>query len=47
MYGRKYMRVVRTSFVIGKGGKVVHVLEKVKPEGHSREVLNWLRSSRD
>ena len=47
MYGRKYMGVVRTTFVIDHGGKILHVFEKVKPQGHSREVLDWLRSRRD
>ena len=44
MYGRRYMGVVRTTVVVGKGGKVVKVFEKVKPEGHAREVLDGLRS---
>ena len=46
MYGRQYMGVIRTTVVIDRDGRVVHVFEKVKPEGHSREVLNWLRSGR-
>jgi peroxiredoxin Q/BCP len=42
MYGRKYMGVLRTTFIIGKGGKIEHVFEKVKPEGHEAEVLEYL-----
>ncbi len=42
MYGKKYMGVARTTFVIGKDGKLLHVFEKVKPEGHDQEVLAWL-----
>jgi len=45
MYGRKYMGVARTTFVIGKDGKIEHVFEKVKPEGHDREVLGWIREN--
>ena len=41
MYGRKYMGVARTTFVIGKDGRVAHVFENVKPDGHDREVLAW------
>jgi thioredoxin-dependent peroxiredoxin len=37
-YGKKYMGIVRTTFVIDKNGKVAHVFEKVKPEGHAAEV---------
>jgi peroxiredoxin Q/BCP len=45
MYGRKYMGVVRTTFVIGKGGKVLHVFENVKALGHEAQVLTWLREN--
>lgn len=38
MYGREYMGVARTTFVI-KDGKIAHVFEKVKPQGHFEEVL--------
>ncbi len=40
--GRKYMGALRTTFLIGKDGKIKHVFEKVKPEGHDREVLEYL-----
>jgi peroxiredoxin Q/BCP len=43
MAGRKYMGVVRTTFVIGKDGRVAQVFEKVKPEGHDRQVLQWIQ----
>lgn len=42
MYGRTFMGVSRTTFVIDKDGKVAHVFEKVKPAGHEREVLEWV-----
>jgi peroxiredoxin Q/BCP len=45
MYGRKYWGVVRTTFIIGKDGKIVHVFEKVKPEEHDQLVLEWLKTS--
>jgi len=43
--GRKFMGVVRTTFVIGKDGKVAHVFEKVKVDGHDQEVLAWIREN--
>ena len=43
MMGKKYMGVVRTTFVIGKDGKIATVFEKVKPEGHDRQVLEWIK----
>ncbi len=39
MYGKTYMGVARTTFVIGPDGKITHIFEKVKPAGHAEEVL--------
>ena len=38
MYGRTYMGIARTTFVIDKDGKVAKIFEKVKPKGHADEV---------
>jgi peroxiredoxin Q/BCP len=35
---------LRVTFIIGKGGKIEHVFEKVKPAGHEAQVLEWIRS---
>ncbi len=42
MYGKKYEGILRSTFVIGKDGKIKHVFEKVKPDGHAEEVLGVL-----
>jgi peroxiredoxin Q/BCP len=39
MYGKKYMGVERTTFVIGPDGRVKKTFEKVKPDGHAAQVL--------
>lgn len=39
MYGRQYQGILRTTFLIGKDGKIARVFEKVKPKGHAAEVL--------
>ena len=39
MYGRKYMGVERTTFLIDATGKVVQVWRKVKVPGHADEVF--------
>ena len=39
MYGKKYMGILRTTFIIGKDGKIKKVFEKVKADGHAVEVL--------
>jgi len=42
MYGKKYMGVERSTFVIDAEGKIEKVFEKVKPEGHAASVLEGL-----
>ena len=37
-YGKTYMGVDRTTFLIGPDGRVTHIFEKVKPQGHAAEV---------
>ncbi len=39
MYGRKYMGVVRTTFIIDPTGAIKKIFPKVKPKGHAAEVL--------
>ncbi len=39
LYGRKYMGVERTTFVIGADGKIRKIFPKVKVDGHYEEVL--------
>jgi peroxiredoxin Q/BCP len=38
-YGRKYMGIVRTTYLIGPDGKVARRWDKVNVEGHAEEVL--------
>jgi thioredoxin-dependent peroxiredoxin len=45
MYGKKVMGVARTTFIIGPDGKIQHIFEKVKPEGHSEQVLEYLKQA--
>lgn len=45
MYGRKVWGVARTTFIIGRDGKIQHIFEKVNPEGHAEEVLAYLKQS--
>jgi peroxiredoxin Q/BCP len=39
MYGRKFMGVERSTFVIGPDGSIREALYKVKPKGHAASVL--------
>jgi thioredoxin-dependent peroxiredoxin len=36
--GRKYLGIERTTFIINRKGKVVHIFNKVNPKGHAKEV---------
>jgi peroxiredoxin Q/BCP len=39
MYGRKYMGIERTTFLIGTDGRIARVWPKVRVTGHADEVL--------
>jgi peroxiredoxin Q/BCP len=39
MYGRKFMGILRTTFLIGPDGRIAQVWHKVKVAGHAEEVL--------
>lgn len=45
MYGKKVKGIARTTFVIGPDGKIEHIFERVKPDGHAEEVLEYLKDS--
>jgi peroxiredoxin Q/BCP len=44
MYGRNYMGVERSTFLIGKDGKIKKIFRKVKAVGHAEEVYQALQS---
>lgn len=43
-YGKKYMGVVRTTFIIDEGGKIKKIFNKVKVDGHEEEVMEALKN---
>jgi len=45
MYGKTVMGIARTTFLIGPDGKLVHIFENVKPDGHAEEVLAQVKKS--
>ena len=44
MYGRKFMGVIRKTFLIDGAGRVLRVWPKVRVEGHAEEVLETVRA---
>ncbi len=43
MYGKKYMGVERTTFIIDEEGKIKKIFNKVKVDGHNAEVMEALK----
>ena len=46
LYGRKYMGIERTTFVIGTDGKITHIFPKVKVAEHAGDVLAALKEQK-
>ena len=44
MYGKKYMGIQRTTYLIGKDGRIAAIWPKVKIEGHAAEVLEQAKA---
>jgi len=47
MYGKEFMGVLRTTFLIGADGRIAKIWSKVKVEGHAEEVLEACRRTED
>jgi len=45
MYGKKVKGIARTTFVIGPNGKIAHIFNNVKADGHAEEVLQYLKEA--
>jgi peroxiredoxin Q/BCP len=44
MYGRSYMGMVRSTYLIGADGRIARVWSPVKVKGHAAEVLEAARA---
>jgi peroxiredoxin Q/BCP len=44
LYGRKYMGIERTTFVIGPEAKISAVITGVKPDEHAQAVIEAMKS---
>jgi len=43
MFGRKYMGIVRTTFIINPSGKISKIFHKVQVDDHNKEVMEALK----
>lgn len=41
MYGRTYMGIQRTTFIISEDGTIEHIFEKVDTKNHYQQILDW------
>ena len=41
MYGRKYMGIVRTTFIIDEKGHILHIFDKVNTADHWKQIVEW------
>ena len=44
-FGKTFLGIVRTTFLIGPDGKIQHVFENVKADGHALGVLEYLKEA--
>lgn len=44
LYGKKYLGIDRTTVLLNADGKIAHIFNPVKPEGHAEEVLAIVNS---
>jgi peroxiredoxin Q/BCP len=44
LYGREFMGIVRSTYIIDPDGKIINVYPKVKVKEHADEVLSFLKS---
>ena len=43
LYGKEYLGIVRSTFVINPNGEILKHWDKVKVDGHAEEVLEFIR----
>ncbi len=43
--GKEYMGLIRTTYIIGKDGRLKHIMDKFKTKTHHDDVLEWLREN--
>ncbi len=44
-YGKEYMGILRSTFIVDKAGKLVHMMPKVTTKTHADDVLAWIREN--
>lgn len=45
--GREFMGILRTTFIVGKDGKLKHIIDKVNTKTHHEDVAAYIKSHLD
>lgn len=45
LYGREYMGIVRTTFLINENGQIQHIWPKVKVKGHVEQIVDFISNT--
>ncbi len=40
LFGREYMGILRTTYLVGEDGKIAHVIDKVAAKDHAQQILD-------
>lgn len=43
--GREYDGILRSSFIVGKDGRLKHIMDKVKTKSHHDDVIDWIKAN--
>ena len=43
--GKEYDGILRTTFIVNKEGRLVHVMDKVKTKSHHDDVLDYIKEN--
>ncbi len=44
--GKKFLGIKRTTFILNSNKKIIKIYENVKPEGHSKEILESIKNEK-
>ena len=43
--GKEYDGILRSSFIVGKDGRLKHIMDKVKTKSHHDDVIDWIKAN--
>lgn len=43
--GKEFDGILRTTFIVGKDGRLKHIIDKVKTKTHDEDVIEWIKEN--